>query len=63
MRTAGLGSGTAAFPLRLFWSPVGLPFRLDNLDELHQMYEVVFQEAVHPAELTSFTHGPTLAAC
>lgn len=56
-------TGTVVLPLRLFWSPPGLPFRLDNPDELHEMYEVVLQEAVHPAELTGFIHGPTLAAC
>lgn len=56
-------TGTVTLPLRLYWSLYGRPWCLDDRDELIEMYEVVLQEALFAAELTTFIHGPTLLEC
>jgi hypothetical protein len=53
-------TGTLVLPLRLFWSPHGRRWCLDDRDDLLEVYEVVLQEAARPADLTGFIHGPTL---
>jgi hypothetical protein len=54
--------GTATLPLRLFWSPAGQAFDLDNPFMLRSMYETVLQEAVDPEELTTYLNGDKLIA-
>jgi hypothetical protein len=53
---------TVTLPLRLFWSPAGQPFDLDNPFMLRSMYETVLQEAVDPEELTTYLNGDKLIA-
>jgi hypothetical protein len=54
--------GTITLPLRLFWSPAGQAFDLDNPFMLRSMYETVLQEAVDPEELTTYLNGGKLIA-
>jgi hypothetical protein len=53
--------GTVALPLRLFWSPPGRVFDLDDPDMLQAMYENVLGEAIHPEELADWLNGERLA--
>ncbi|HEV2373125.1 MAG TPA: hypothetical protein VGS19_13240 [Streptosporangiaceae bacterium] len=54
-------SGKAVLPLRLFWSPAGRVFDLDDSCSLRSMYEVVLGEAVHAEELATWLNGDKLA--
>lgn len=53
--------GTVALPLRLYWSPAGRLFDLDDPYMLRTVYEVVLQESVHADELASWLNGDKLA--
>jgi hypothetical protein len=53
--------GAAALPLRLFWSPPGRVFDLDDPDVLRAMYEIVLGEAICEDELAGWLDGATLA--
>lgn len=54
--------GRVTLPLRLFWSPPGRVFDLDDPDMLRAMYEIVLGEAIRPEELTDWLNGDRLAA-
>jgi hypothetical protein len=41
----GLASGAVTLPLRLYWSPPGRLFDLDDLFSLRSMYQVVLRES------------------
>ena len=57
----GPTEGTVTLPLRLYWSPAGQPWDLDNPGMLLSMYEKVLQEATRPDELTTYLNGAKLA--
>ena len=50
----GPASGTVTLPLRLFWSPAGRVFDLDDPFLLRSMYQVVLGEAIRAEELTAY---------
>jgi hypothetical protein len=54
--------GTIQLPLRLFWSPPGRKFDLDDPEMLRSMYEIVLNEAIHSEELSSYLNGNRLVA-
>lgn len=58
----GPTQGTIQLPLRLFWSPPGRTFDLDDQDMLLSMYEIVLNEAIRSEELCSYLNGDRLAA-
>lgn len=58
----GPASGQVTLPLRLFWSPPGRVFDLDDPFMLRSMYQVVLGEAVRAEELTSYLNGDKLLA-
>ncbi len=58
----GPAHGTVQLPLRLFWSPPGRVFDLDDPDMLRSMYEIVLGEAIRGDELGAFLNGDRLAA-
>lgn len=55
-------SGKHALPLRLFWSPPGRVFNLNDTEGLQAMYEVVLGEAIREAELKEWLDGERLVA-
>jgi hypothetical protein len=54
-------SGTVTLPLRLFWSPAGRVWNLDNPDIAQAMYEHVLGQAVREEELATWLNGEMLA--
>jgi hypothetical protein len=58
----GPARGTIQLPLRLFWSPPGRKFDLDDPDMLRSMYEIVLNEAIRSEELCSYLNGNRLVA-
>ena len=58
----GPASGAAVLPLRLYWSPAGRVFDLDDPFTLRSMYQVVLGEAIHAEELTGYLNHATLLA-
>ena len=54
--------GTVVLPLRLFWSPAGRVWNLDNPDMLQAMYERVLGQAIRQEELAAYLNGEMLAA-
>lgn len=55
-------SGKHVLPLRLYWSPPGRVFDLDDEDLLHAMYEYVLGEAIREDELAEHLNGERLVA-
>lgn len=53
--------GTVVLPLRLFWSPSGRPWNLDDSGAAQEMYEIVLGEAVSQDELATWLNGARLA--
>jgi hypothetical protein len=53
--------GTVVLPLRLFWSPAGRSWNLDNPDIAQAMYEYVLGQAVSEEELATWLDGARLA--
>jgi DNA invertase Pin-like site-specific DNA recombinase len=58
----GPAHGTVTLPLRLYWSPPGRVFDLDDPFTLRSMYQVVLGEAARPEDLTSYLDRDTLVA-
>lgn len=58
----GPTEGVVELPLRLFWSPAGLPFDLEIPDTRRHLYQTVLREAIYPEELTTYLDGDTLIA-
>jgi hypothetical protein len=54
----GLASGAVMLPLRLYWSPPGRLFDLDDLFSLRSRYRVVLREAIRAEELTTAPWPP-----
>jgi hypothetical protein len=50
----GPTGGVVRLPLRLFWSPEGQLFDLDDRDMLLWLYQVVLREASRPADLVTY---------
>jgi hypothetical protein len=58
----GPASGTVTLPLRLFWSPPGRVFDLDDPFMLRSMYQIVLGEAIRAEELTTYLNRDRLVA-
>lgn len=58
----GPADGVVTLPLRLYWSPPGRQFDLDDTFMLRSMYQVVLGEAIHAEELTSYLNRDRLLA-
>ena len=58
----GPARGTATLPLRLYWSPPGRVFDLDDPYQLRSMYQTVLGEAARPEDLTGHLDHDTLIA-
>jgi hypothetical protein len=58
----GPASGPVMLPLRLYWSPAGRVFDLDDPFMLRSMYQVVLGEAVRAEELTGYLNRDLLLA-
>ncbi|HEY1915068.1 MAG TPA: hypothetical protein VGH27_05770 [Streptosporangiaceae bacterium] len=58
----GPSGGTVVLPGRLFWSPAGRRWDLDDPDMVLAMYETVLQEAVSAEELASYLNVAQLIA-
>lgn len=58
----GPASGQVTLPLRLFWSPPGRVFDLDDPFMLRSVYQVVLGEAVRAEELTGYLNRDKLLA-
>lgn len=56
----GPAGGTITLPLRLYWSPPGRVFHLDDPFMLRSMYQIVLGEAARPEDLTSHLDRGTL---
>ncbi len=56
----GPRTGKVILPLRLYWSPAGRVFDLDEPWMLTEMYETVLTEAIRGQELAAWLDGPTL---
>lgn len=56
----GPAGGTVTLPLRLYWSPPGRVFDLDDPFILRSMYQTVLGEAARPEDLTSHLDRDTL---
>ena len=56
----GPASGKVILPKRLFWSPAGSVWDLDDPFTLRAMYQTVLREAFHAAELARWLNGPRL---
>jgi hypothetical protein len=54
--------GDVVLPLRLFWSPPGRVFDLDDPFMLRSMYQVVLGEAIRAEELTTYLNAEKLTA-
>ena len=58
----GPASGTVTLPLRLYWSPAGRVFDLDDPFTLRSMYQVVLRETIRAEELTAYLNRDLLLA-
>ena len=58
----GPASGPVVLPLRLYWSPPGRVFDLDDPFMLRSMYQVVLGESIRAEELTGNLNRDTLLA-
>jgi DNA invertase Pin-like site-specific DNA recombinase len=58
----GPASGPVTLPLRLYWSPPGRVFDLDDPYQLRSMYQTVLGEAARPEDLASHLDRGTLIA-
>ena len=58
----GPASGPVVLPLRLYWSPAGRVFDLDDPFMLRSMYQVVLSEAIRAEELTGYLNRDMLLA-
>ena len=58
----GPSGGEVRLPLRLFWSPPGHVFDLDDPFMLRSMYQVVLGEAIRAEELATYLNGDLLVA-
>lgn len=58
----GPASGAVTLPLRLYWSPPGRVFDLDDPFMLRSMYQVVLGEAIRAEELTGYLNRDRLLA-
>ena len=58
----GPSGGEVRLPLRLFWSPAGRVFDLDDPFMLRSMYQVVLGEAIRAEELATYLNGDLLVA-
>lgn len=58
----GPASGAITPPLRLYWSPPGRVFDLDDPFSLRSMYQVVLTEAIRAEELTAYLNRDKLIA-
>lgn len=56
----GPAGGAVTLPLRLYWSPAGRVFDLDDPFALRSMYQVVLGEAIRAGELTGYLNRDTL---
>lgn len=56
----GPASGMVTLPLRLYWSPPGRVFDLDDPFMLRSMYQVVLGEAIRSEELTGYLNRDRL---
>jgi hypothetical protein len=54
--------GVVQLPPRLFWSPPGRSFDLDDGEMLRAMYEIVLGQAVSGEELAAWLDAATLAS-
>ena len=52
--------GKVILPLRLYWSPAGRIWDLDDPYMLREMYQVVLGEAIRAGELAGWLNGPRL---
>jgi hypothetical protein len=52
--------GSVQLPLRLFWSPPGRIFDLEDADMLRAMYEILLGEAIFTEELSTYLNGDRL---
>jgi hypothetical protein len=57
----GPAHGTVTLPLRLFWSPPGRVWNLDNPGSAQAMYEHVLGQAIREEELATWLNGEMLA--
>jgi hypothetical protein len=55
-------SGEHVLPLRLYWSPPGRVWRLDEAESLRLMYRYVLGEAIRAEELAEHLNGDQLVA-
>jgi len=58
----GPSGGEVRLPLRLFWSPPGRVFDLDDPFMLRSMYQVVLGEAIRAEELATYLNDDLLVA-
>ena len=58
----GPAGGMVTLPLRLYWSPPGRVFDLDDPFTLRSMYQVVLGEALHAGALTGYLNRDRLVA-
>jgi plasmid stability protein len=56
----GPARGKVILPLRLYWSPAGRIWNLDDSLALREMYQVVLNEAIREGELAGWLNGPRL---
>ena len=56
----GPAGGKVILPLRLYWSPAGRIWDLDDPYALREMYQVVLNEAIREGELAGWLNGPRL---
>jgi hypothetical protein len=56
----GPACGKVILPLRLYWSPAGRVWDLDDPYALREMYQVVLNEAIRAGELAGWLNGPRL---
>jgi len=56
----GPADGKVILPLRLYWSPAGRVWDLDDPYLLREMYQVVLNGAIHAGELAGWLNGPRL---
>lgn len=59
-RQRGPVGGTVTLPLRLYWSPPGRVFDLDDPLMLRSMHQVVLGEAIRAEELTGYLNRDML---
>jgi hypothetical protein len=56
----GPACGKVILPLRLYWSPAGRVWDLDDPYTLREVYQIVLNEAIDAIELAGFLNGPRL---